>query len=383
MLVAEDDLSLSPPAPAPAVSDQAPNSCSKRKLDELFYYWLSLEETKTLITSLVDDVKAGKPLPRVDNQSSTPLSPVSKLLKSNQDMVAPWSPGRGQPSTPPRSPSARRSFSRVAVKDTLPPVSPRATAASQQSHMQSELIPRFFFPKMAPSMAAIEEQRMRVAIDELFSTNGESAELALEQLQPLTVQVAGLPSFMNSKLFEQLVDKSAMQMDGSAHPRITKDNFLAFWETELKDADTATRIFNTLKQRGAQHVVPKDWLPLMHELLETHVGLEFLRETKEFQARYAETVIARIFFRLDRHHLGRITLKDMEKSSLVAAMLLVDSDDDINKELQFFSYEHFYVLYCKFWEVGEFLNLSYAFHSSLALRLRSYLPSSVWQSVII
>ena len=27
--------------------------------------------------------------------------------------------------------------------------------------------------------------------------------------------------------------------------------------------------------------------------------------------------------------------------------------DDINSETEFFSYEHFYVIYCKFWELDE------------------------------
>ena len=29
----------------------------------------------------------------------------------------------------------------------------------------------------------------------------------------------------------------------------------------------------------------------------------------------------------------------------------VASEDDINKVRQYFSYEHFYVLYCRFWEL--------------------------------
>jgi serine/threonine-protein phosphatase 2A regulatory subunit B'' len=89
----------------------------------------------------------------------------------------------------------------------------------------------------------------------------------------------------------------------------------------------------------------------MQELLETHAGLDFLRDTKEFQARYVETVITRIYFTLDRRGLGRLALRDIERGELLAALSLVDTDDDINKELQFFSYEHFYVLYCKFWEL--------------------------------
>ena len=29
----------------------------------------------------------------------------------------------------------------------------------------------------------------------------------------------------------------------------------------------------------------------------------------------------------------------------------LETEPDINQELSFFSYEHFYVLYCKFWEL--------------------------------
>lgn len=32
-------------------------------------------------------------------------------------------------------------------------------------------------------------------------------------------------------------------------------------------------------------------------------------------------------------------------------MELVDREEDINKIRQYFSYEHFYVIYCKFWEL--------------------------------
>ena len=31
----------------------------------------------------------------------------------------------------------------------------------------------------------------------------------------------------------------------------------------------------------------------------------------------------------------------------------MDADPDVNKELAYFSYEHFYVLYCRFWELDS------------------------------
>lgn len=41
------------------------------------------------------------------------------------------------------------------------------------------------------------------------------------------------------------------------------------------------------------------------------------------------------------------------KSNLVRVLQEVDEEDDINKIRDYFSYEHFYVLYCRFWELDS------------------------------
>ena len=132
-----------------------------------------------------------------------------------------------------------------------------------------------------------------------------------------------------------------------------------------------------------------------------------MQETPEFQDRYAETVIFRIFYHLDRSGLGRLTLRDLKRCALqlakpslvsfapvsslsilsaadetssavtvallrvliwhlsilevqvltspcnacrgdlLAALRQLDEEEDVNKVLRYFSYEHFYVIYCK------------------------------------
>lgn len=233
-----------------------PNSCSKRKLDEvsapqqsapvlsrspsrwlarrlahrraffrraqLFYYWLSLEETKDMITSLVDDVKSGRGLPQVESHtSSMPLSPVSKLLKSSKDVVAPWSPGRGQPNTPPRSPGSPRMIRRAGADPTLPPVSPKAGSKTklQITAPQAQVIPQFFFPQRHAPMVPAEQAKFGAAVDALFATSA-TGELDIEELRPITVEVAGLPCFMNSKLFERLAPVSAAGAISATEPTL-------------------------------------------------------------------------------------------------------------------------------------------------------------------
>lgn len=82
-------------------------------------------------------------------------------------------------------------------------------------------------------------------------------------------------------------------------------------------------------------------------------GLEFLCNHAEFQEKYAVTVITRIFYCVNKSHSGRITCREIRRSDLLDAFLQVDEEEDINKITRFFSYEHFYVLYCRFWELDH------------------------------
>jgi serine/threonine-protein phosphatase 2A regulatory subunit B'' len=88
-------------------------------------------------------------------------------------------------------------------------------------------------------------------------------------------------------------------------------------------------------------------------LLTDHQGLEFLSNHAEFQEKYAVTVITRIFYTVNKCHSGRITLRQIRRSDLLEAFQQVDDEEDINKVTRYFSYEHFYVLYCRFWELDH------------------------------
>jgi serine/threonine-protein phosphatase 2A regulatory subunit B'' len=59
----------------------------------------------------------------------------------------------------------------------------------------------------------------------------------------------------------------------------------------------------------------------------------------------------RIFFTLDANDDSKISYRDFKNSNFVEILMEVDAEDDINKIRDYFSYEHFYVLYCRFWEL--------------------------------
>lgn len=350
------------PEPEPLLPEHellGEQSSGKRKLDELFFLWLGLPETTELVTGLVEDIQTGKPMPlpaRVGSpcSSTMPLSPVSRLLRSNRGIGGDWSPGR-QPTTPPRSPKSQPNRGRAGgtlATDGLPPASPRASLSRP-----APVIPQFYFPPGVAVTPPEEEARLCRRADELFGSGRDDAlgrsDAEIDALRDVCAQVARLPRFFVSKIIERLGRTVPIDSD-EAHTGavvVSKADFITFWKSELKDASLGGRVFAVLKQPGAKFVVPLDWYAVMQELLNHHAGLDFLRDTKEFQARYVETVVARIYYALDRRGLGRLTLLDIERGELLAALSLIDTDDDINKETRFFSYEHFYVLYCKFWEL--------------------------------
>lgn len=54
---------------------------------------------------------------------------------------------------------------------------------------------------------------------------------------------------------------------------------------------------------------------------------------------------------MDRNDDGKISFREFKKSLLKDALFKICEEEDINKSKDFFAYEHFYVLYCMFWEL--------------------------------
>jgi serine/threonine-protein phosphatase 2A regulatory subunit B'' len=97
--------------------------------------------------------------------------------------------------------------------------------------------------------------------------------------------------------------------------------------------------------------LPEDFVPMVQDIVDTHPGLGFLREAQEFHSRYVRTVIARIFYCVNRSWSGNISLAELRRSNLMQVITMLEKEEDINQITEYFSYEHFYVIYCKFWEL--------------------------------
>jgi len=184
--------------------------------------------------------------------------------------------------------------------------------------------------------------------------------LSLSEFVPITKEVCNFPSFFNAPLYRRILELSKEDAENTGGEVDLRSNgvsysmFEKFWKSEMQLWDAHDRFFRLVKKPDEEYITRDDFLPFIEELLASHPGLEFLSNHSEFQEKYAVTVITRIFYCVNRYgHNGKITARQIRRSNLLEAFHLVDTEEDINKVTQYFSYEHFYVLYCRFWELDH------------------------------
>uniref|UniRef100_A0AAQ5X1N8 EF-hand domain-containing protein n=1 Tax=Amphiprion ocellaris TaxID=80972 RepID=A0AAQ5X1N8_AMPOC len=160
----------------------------------------------------------------------------------------------------------------------------------------------------------------------------------------VSVQACGCPLYWKAPMF--------YGAGGERTGFVSVHSFIATWRKLLHSChDDASRFISLLAKPGCNYLEQEDFIPLLQDIVDTHPGLTFLKDAPEFHSRYITTVIQRIFYVVNRSWTGRITMMELRRSNFLQTLALLEEEDDINQITDYFSYEHFYVIYCKFWEL--------------------------------
>jgi len=327
-------------------------ACPAIKMDELLVTWLSDDEVYARILRMVDDAhKSGKS--HSISPASPPLAPVSGKKTTEQgteldppcfekiNPKSPLNPADGAPVSPaPDTP----------VMLELPPLPTNRPLSPTQS-----------FSSRLPSI----RDAFGISPAEVTANAGEChpaqpfdgghigrTSLTLRHFVKVTKDLCGFPTFFNAPLFRRIRSLYPVTEE-EGEEVVTLGIFERFWNDEMAPFDRHERFFRLVKRPGRRYIFQEDFHPYVQELLDYHPGLDFLSNHTEFQEKYAVTVITRIFYVVNRCHNGKITARQIRRSNLLDAFHAVDEEEDINKVTQYFSYEHFYVLYCRFWELDH------------------------------
>ncbi|KAK8749752.1 hypothetical protein OTU49_015522 [Cherax quadricarinatus] len=267
---------------------------------------------------------------------SSPVSPLSPTTPPTTTPTA--SPGL-QHNAHPASPGSPLG---LVTSPGSPVHSPRATNTLRRHTKSTKnlLIPRFYYPMGRPTSQMTQEQALS-RVGAVFREQG--GQVTRENMEPL-MRACQLPLYWKAPLF--------IAAGGDKLGYLTQEQFADYWSRVISTChDMASRFVRVLSRGMRNYLMPEDFLSMIQDVVDTHPGLTFLKEATEFHSRYVHTVIARIYYCVNRSWSGRITLPELRRSNLLQVISYLEEEEDINQITDYFSYEHFYVIYCKFWEL--------------------------------
>lgn len=266
-----------------------------------------------------------------------------------------------------------------------------------------EIIPKFYFPfgktngdERTVSVNSIQSKLNILDIHSPTRPKTPTTPSISDQLKKLQSAFASLPGGRIARLHDMEKITSSCScpiywrralfnaVGGHRAGQITADHFIKFWEhiiknyhdepsrfiavvsTQRRNNENSSRKAEKLGLNKHNHSLIhshkdhflefNDFMPIIQDVVDSHPGLNFLLQAPEFHSRYIQTVICRIFYHINRSWSGKITISEMRGKNgtrFLNDLKLLSELDEINHFTWYFSYEHFYVIYCKFWELDK------------------------------
>uniref|UniRef100_A0A8C6PPQ7 Protein phosphatase 2 regulatory subunit B''alpha n=1 Tax=Nothobranchius furzeri TaxID=105023 RepID=A0A8C6PPQ7_NOTFU len=259
------------------------------------------------------------------------------LIQQTPEVIRVQSKPEKKPGTPPPAPAT------AAPAPTPRSPSPPPTPVIVTPPPPAINIPRFYYPRGLPALGSTANHDAIIAAIERAFTEFEEEKADIYEMGKIT-KVCGCPLYWKAPMF--------YGASGERTGFVSVHSFVATWRKLLHSChDDSSKFIYMLAKPGCNYLEQEDFIPLLQDIVDTHPGLTFLKDAPEFHSRYITTVIQRIFYVVNRSWTGRINITELRRSNFLQTLALLEEEDDINQITDYFSYEHFYVIYCKFWEL--------------------------------
>ncbi|KAG5492742.1 hypothetical protein JKF63_01322 [Porcisia hertigi] len=208
-------------------------------------------------------------------------------------------------------------------------------------------IPRFYSKKESLGLQVESASEEAGELQRLLEKN-DPVKKTVWVFGDISSKVFKVPIWYKEALFQDIATRSGV--DASTVDTLTAAQIQAVYNGVYAPLSISRRLYELICTHPQKEFITlSDLETLSKFLVAAHPGLQFLRQP-EFQEYYCQTVSVRIMYMLERQQCGRIYWRDFDRSDLPEKMMELDAKD-VNQVLDYFSYEHFYVLYCKFWEL--------------------------------
>ncbi|XP_025208318.1 serine/threonine-protein phosphatase 2A regulatory subunit B'' subunit alpha isoform X2 [Melanaphis sacchari] len=227
-------------------------------------------------------------------------------------------------------------------KPGAPP--PHTTLQRHTKANRNVFIPRFYYPFGKPESQQQWDTIVKTITDFFMSLpNSQASKHHFGQIAKL----CNCPFYWKQPLF--------FACGGDLSSTIDLNTFLNYWKDVWSTCHDLPSIFIRILARNSkkQTLSPENFILLVQDVVDSHPGLTFLKTAPEFHSRYVHTVISRIFYSVNTSWSGDLSLAEIRRSDLIRVIDLLEKEEDINQVTAYFSYEHFYVIYCKFWELDR------------------------------
>ncbi|XP_034530573.1 serine/threonine-protein phosphatase 2A regulatory subunit B'' subunit alpha-like [Notolabrus celidotus] len=262
------------------------------------------------------------------------------LIQQTPEVIRVQSKPEKKPGTPPPAPALPTATPTPPIpRSPSPPPAPVIVTPPPPAIN----IPRFYYPCGLPSMGPGANHDAAITAIETAFTDFDEEKADIYEMGKIA-KACGCPLYWKAPMF--------YSAGGERTGFVSVHSFIATWRKLLHSChDDASRFISLLSKPSCNYLEQEDFIPLLQDIVDTHPGLTFLKDAPEFHSRYITTVIQRIFYIVNRSWTGRITMMELRRSNFLQTLALLEEEDDINQITDYFSYEHFYVIYCKFWEL--------------------------------